>query len=128
MIEMIEFAEARLAEEEELAKAAKREGYPVGRVYHSAECALNGWWVGGSGRAARPISLMEGRYAARNDPDRTFRDIEGKRAIVAGYREACSFTGGSTHAMIRETLEMAVRNLLLRWSDHPGYDEAAWKP
>jgi hypothetical protein len=78
-----EFIEARLAEDEAGAKAAKREGYPAGRVYHSGEPALNGWWASGSGEAARGISLAEGRHAARHDPARVLRDVSQTRSLVA---------------------------------------------
>jgi hypothetical protein len=81
---------ARLAEDEAVAKAAEREGYPAGSE------PVNGWFVTpASGHAAtgygvppginvtRPITLAEGRHAARNDPARILRRAKAVRDLIA---------------------------------------------
>lgn len=78
---------AALDEEEAAANAAKRNGYPAGRVYHSGAPALNGWWAKNADEAVRPITLSEGRHAARNDPARTLRRVAAHREILDRYAE-----------------------------------------
>src|ERR1700761_9387725 len=78
---------AALDEEEAAAKAAQREGYPRARVYHSGPPALNGWGAKDADEAVRPISLAEGRHAARQDPARTLRRVAAHREILNRYTE-----------------------------------------
>jgi hypothetical protein len=73
------------------------------------------------------VDIRDGAHIVLQDPASVLRDIEGKRAIVEDYRTACSLVGGTEHAAIREVLEVAVRRLMLKWADHPDYNQA-WKP
>jgi Family of unknown function (DUF6221) len=135
---IVAFAEARLAEDEAAAKAAgdgSVADYRWREVDPVRQPGLIGTGKGdvvtfNRGTAAYAVSPSPGQAAhiARQDPASTLRDIKGKRQIVEDYRVACSCVGGSEHALVTEILAAAVRNLLLRWADHPGYQKEAWKP
>lgn len=128
MIDMIEFGYARLNEEEAAAKAVRRHPGPW---VHEAHSGLLPAARDIFDDAGDPVAIANGGYLADHivlhDPARTLRDIEGKRATIRALEIGCREVCGSDHALVREVLEQTVRNLLVRWADHPLYEEA-WKP
>jgi Family of unknown function (DUF6221) len=116
------FLAARLDETQALAEAAKRNGYP------SADFGpVNGWFVDPRqiGKPARPISLMEGKFAAAHDPSRVLREVEAKRRILKRHRNCgsgigyCDDGGHGSDGTDPGCAEM--RDLAAPWSDHPEF-------
>lgn len=127
---IIEFGYARLDEEEAAAKTAAS-GVGPDWVFDTADdwlCSAKGIFLADLSDPKDPVTPVQvGPFLARNDPSAVLRDIEGKRAIVRSLEIASREVGGSDHALVRDVWEQAVRNLLMRWDDHPDYEEA-WKP
>lgn len=122
---LAEFLKARLDEAAELAKAAKRNGYP------SADFGpVNGWFVDPAqiGKPARPISLMEGRYAAAHDPARALREVAADRKLLACWHEQDSRRSNSAEDEARAwLLDGLLADRAAIWSGHADYQQD-WKP
>jgi hypothetical protein len=120
------FLAARLDEDEEIAKRAKRNGYPVNSG------PLNGWWVKPGYNVAEPITLAAGTYAACHGPDRTLREIEGIRSILARYEDCLArmddpaYPQAVARDQAREYEDFVLPPLAAVYSDSPGYREE-WK-
>jgi hypothetical protein len=138
---VIAFAEARLAEDEALARAAAdgRDGdYRWQEVDPVCQPGLIGTRNGdvvtfNRGTAAYAVSPSRGQAAhiARHDPARALREVEGKRAILRAYREgtekmARQEAAGAVDNGVRgavTALYYAVLQMAAAWNDHPGYCE-----
>src|ERR1700722_19617465 len=87
--------------------------------------------------------LDEDEREIRNDPPmglgyarlgvRLLRDIKGARNILARYQDCLARTEDPAYPQVvardqvREYEDYVLPNLLMRWADHPDYDQE-WKP
>jgi Family of unknown function (DUF6221) len=72
--------------------------------------------------------VREGEHIARHDPARVLREVEAGRRIVARHRDCgdgMGYCGDGGHG--GDVLCPDMADLLVRWADHPDYDES-WKP
>jgi hypothetical protein len=110
------FLVARLDETQALAEAANRNGYP------SADFGpAHGWFVDPRqiGKPARPISLMEGKFAAAHDPSRVLREVEAGRKLLARWHEADSRRSVSAEDEARAwLLDGLLADRAAVWPDH----------
>lgn len=122
MIDPIAFIEARLAADEQTAKAAIGAG-------ERGEWTADGCCVEGDihiydegGHDER-----QAEHIARHDPARVLREVEAKRQLLEMYREAKVYYDANRSAPAGEAhgLWTAVRLLALAWADHPDY-RAEW--
>lgn len=130
---IVKFLEARIAEDEEAAKAAR----PGPWVLDEDEWRPEGPKIGdgalmvpteGSAPCNDEIPEADSRHIARHDPDRVLRECAAKRAIVDDYAYACDRgvedsdydIGAQTGEA--EVLGTAVRRLANVYSDHPDFN------
>lgn len=107
----LEFLRARLAEDEQVARAAS-----------DPNCYFD--LLGGS--------KAEERFLAVFDPARVLREIEAKRQILDAYESAVlddqrDPARGRATAAVRDALAETLRLLALAYSDHPDF-QSGWKP
>jgi len=109
---LTEFLEARIAEDEEVARGAVDE--QQGGHWHEPgdDMPMFGFSV------ALPLTFAE--HAARHDPARVLAECEAKRRIVASVERALRLgTNGLGPSVLRL--------LALPHADHADYDES-WRP
>ena len=120
-----EFLEARLSEDEAVAQTAGGGAWQhmLGAVVQHVLCVIE--------RVAlvQAPHLAAGGHIARHDPARVLRDVESTRALVelALRRQAdrdLEYGRDDPWPVDRIT---ELRLIAARWSDHPDYDEA-WRP
>ncbi|MFF3998558.1 DUF6221 family protein [Streptomyces cyaneofuscatus] len=126
---LVAFLKARLEDDERVARAAG-----------------DGWYGYDPEQQIAFVPPEDSRHIARQDPARTLREVEAKRAVLAAYCAAVSAreeaarlvqkarTSGWDPIMAeleeasaihkRDALHEVLRLLALPYSDHPGYEEA----
>jgi len=131
MDDLIAFVNARLGEDEKLAKAAQAPS-PWKAATHEADS----WIV--TDAAGDPVIYDEGRpsleeaaHIARHDPGRVLREAASKRAHIRMWE---AFAKNFTHIdetvfefAKREALEDVLAHDAAAWGDHPDYRQE-WKP
>ncbi|WP_280317280.1 DUF6221 family protein [Nocardia wallacei] len=65
-------------------------------------------------------------HIARHDPERVLRQCAAMRNVVKQYRLLCPRQFNWPEGML-ETLELNIRSLASIWSDHPDYREEEWR-
>lgn len=124
--DLVQFLRARLAEDEQTARAAHAPNWSTdGRtgLHYGVE---DGWMTDA-------LTTADADHIARHDPARVLRDINAKRDIVAQYEEAAS-GAASDDWLIRDTwrpalriLDPVLRALAQPYVDHPDYHDG-WRP
>lgn len=137
---IVEFLEARIAEDEAVAKAAR-----PGPWFHDSNLTC-GPRVPPDDFLMVPedpsdtispcndkIPDQDSRHIARHDPARILREVAAKRAIIKAYVDA-DIKAHDTYNFHEDILngesnglETAVETLAICWSDHPDFDEE-WRP
>jgi Family of unknown function (DUF6221) len=110
--DLIEFLKARLAEDEQVARAA--DGLPDVEVSYSSQAAQRAQYA----------------FLERYDPPRMLVEIKAKRWMIdEAERKARTLEERPTPGGLGVALHMrtALRHLALPYADHPDYDEA-WRP
>ena len=113
-----EFLEARITEDEEVARAAiqPEEMYPYGDrklprlEAHEWGAQIDGY-VGGTW----------GTHAARHDPARILAECAAKRAIIEQWDDPAFSDQGAYDAGHARATDDAVRALAVVYADHPDY-------
>lgn len=125
-VSIVEFVEARLADDEATARAVQDNSAPFnGQWYNDEGHALrtaNDWVLAYEhhGKTFAP-GLLD--HIARHDPARGLREIQAKRAVLDVYTLA-----HESHDVLGDgfvALDKAVRALAAIWSDHDEY-RAEW--
>lgn len=126
---IVEFLEARLAEDEAAASAGWPERWQVeGNNVQSAETGLRGGWEGLHTGVAH-LSMTVGKYQmevanaehiARHDPGRVLREVAAKRAIL----RHCIDDGASDWEEVGPVADSILEALARVYSDHPDFDPA----
>ncbi len=116
---LIAFVEARLADDERVARAVAGSGTWAAYL----EGGDDGWAIestpGGSPSAIVGDEAMT-RHMTRHDPEHVLRDVESKRAILA---QARAYSPELEHGDNGEwAFGLALGLLAKGWSDHPDYD------
>lgn len=136
MEELIAFIEARLAEDESMAKAASAGPWRVDdETYAEVIYAADDSSVVAGGRWGGEASVFEtnedARHIVRHDPARVLREVEAKRRLVHRYDEIARlvlpYYPSDRDQGYAEALAEAVRGMAAAWSDHPDY-RAEWQP
>ncbi|MGC0365029.1 hypothetical protein ABH922_003013 [Rhodococcus sp. 27YEA15] len=126
---IVEFLEARIAEDEAVARDAAKhhgqDGWHVNAVPHEGLIVWDSTDVPGH---STPTTV----HLARHDPARILREVAAKRAILAQAREAEEYyahmrgnglpaakAGGHVDA-----LTVTLTHLASTYADHPDYDES----
>jgi len=123
-VTLVEFLLARLAEDEQMARAAGH-GYghlPVGRPLNA------GWTQLDLTDNVRPA--YDQRFLRQHGPARVLREVEVKRAIVESYQrkvESMRRYPNAGNASGVMALDGVVRLLALPYADHGLYQEE-WRP
>lgn len=127
---LIEFVNARLDEDEATAKAALwADDSAEWTAFHRASTSAYGRWVivdsyeEGVTEIRAHAADDEGvaRHIARFDPARVLREVKGKREIVWRCTIWMNEPGPGADQ------ESYLMDLAAAWSDHPDYDES-WRP
>ncbi len=134
--DLIAFLEARLAEDEAAAKAAASVAGP--HWHHDR------FWPGDGSSATTMILSAAGSpladtlhrddeemapFIARHDPARALREVEADRRILARYQDCLArmedpdYPQGVARDQAREYEDFVLPNLLMKWADHPDYDQ-----
>ncbi|HEY3734249.1 MAG TPA: DUF6221 family protein [Streptosporangiaceae bacterium] len=116
---IVEFLQARLAEDELTAQAAI-DGSPGWRTYYDYRDVKDddGHFIVLAD--SRYPTAAQAAHIARHSPARILRECEIKRALIADYLHRDAF-GDQTG---RGTLEDTLKTLATAWSGHPDYDPA----
>ncbi|HEY1668517.1 MAG TPA: DUF6221 family protein [Trebonia sp.] len=129
---LIEFINARLAEEEATARAAGGGTWRTG-CYCEGPCT--GWGGGCCRVEGDDIKIYDegghdasqADHIARHDPARVLREIEAKRAILARYEdcldrmENLEFSAMAAREGLAEYEDSVLPNMAGAWSDHADY-------
>lgn len=128
---IVDFIEARIDEDEAAAKAATVGGgstwSAVGEPGESGELvdAEHGGFVAWNGEARAFPNYEDAVHIARHDPARVLRECEAKREIVRLYRDAWvqSTTGRGSRdkAVAVFACQTALYAVAGAYSDHPDY-------
>lgn len=110
---IVEFLEARLAEDERIAKA-------------TGEDTTYGFTWPNTQYEVRSSELI---HIRRHDPERALREVDAKRKIVDGYKRSIRGMGGpatgpNTAPMLAATSKAvcdSIHSLAAIYSDHPDY-------
>lgn len=137
-----EFLQARLAEDDALARACDpsawgANGSWIRPAQNGAPAAQGRYVLAADGEwhvLAKSYDLTPNtHHMARHDPARVLRDVEAKRRILAAYSWALDHrhedeeTGYWVAKGGRSTLLDTLHVLAAVWSDHPDYDPS-WSP
>ncbi|WP_253873361.1 DUF6221 family protein [Promicromonospora umidemergens] len=125
---LIEFLEARIAEDEAAAQAVEQSAPsdPELRAAHQdqlghSDAELTAWWK------RRETALHPtGTWMVGVSPRRALAECEAKRAII-GMHDAELDLPEQRRAGLEDGLRIAVRALALTYANHPDYDEE-WRP
>ena len=133
-MELAEFIEARLADDEEAAREASTAEWYLAQPA-KCECCQQIRAQDGGGSLVCSADDRDAAHIVRHDPARVLREVEAKREILTRYgfavRQAdvnqANGNGAEAEAWekIAGALELDTRSLAAIWSDHPDYD-AAW--
>lgn len=146
---IVEFLEARIAEDEAVAKAASsstqgdewesgNERRDSAMIYVRKPGGFD--WVGSAREAVFTAQISnqsnwraQPPHIARHDPARILREVAAKRAIIKAYVDA-DIKAHDTYNFHEDILngesnglETAVEALAICWSDHPDFSEG-WRP
>ena len=112
------FLLARIAEDEELARAAiePQEMHPYGDVRMPA-MAVSEWPDAVRGYLGGPW----GEHAANTNPARVLAECAAKRAIVERWDDPAFSDQGAYDAGYTRAIDDAVRALATPYADHPDY-------
>ncbi len=114
---IVEFLEARIVEDEWVAKSRLKDQSDVFSWPHEDGQTLS----------------LDLDYSRRHGPARVLREVEAKRAIIKAYVDA-DIKAHDTYNFHEDILngesnglETAVEALAICWSDHPDFNEE-WRP
>lgn len=139
MSDLVEFLTARLAEDEQIARAAAARASD----WHSSKGNVGGggeftdlgdpdeepYWHGDEVIVydeGWPL-VVEATHIARHDPARALREVEAKRALVDEFEEFDCLSCGSTRRSA-ELAAVVLGTLASVYLDHPDYDPAWAQP
>jgi hypothetical protein len=134
-VELREFIEARLAEDEAIALAVQqRAPWLVVGSYGDEGVKEDGYgWVA-TGAYNAGMDADDAAHIARHDPARVLRDVEAKRRLLAQYQAVCDeirAPKSAEHRMNARARQFALDEVLvtlaLPYADHPNYDPS-WSP
>ena len=134
-MDLVEFLNARLDEDEQAARAAGDDRWALIPVYEDATIR--------HGRMPEPRSIQmveangeevgnvhgvaHAEHIARHDPARVLAEVDAKRQVVAYVAGELEDKGGDNPWWYEDKLRPVLCLLALPYADHPDYDEA-WRP
>jgi hypothetical protein len=142
---LVEFLGARVAEDDQAARAARPGPWKVDREGWSAVEDMDGQLVAAKGfrvvdadaesYSLGGLRMADARHIARHGPARVLAEVQAKCNILDRYLFARdqivnplqSETERHTWAMIAQYLEVCVRDLVLPYAEHPECDPS-WLP
>lgn len=131
---IVEFLEARLAEDEAIARAIDNKqadsGWDFGYNQFGLAKTPPGWYV--TPHIGLAYEAESAAHIARNDPARVLREVAAKRAIIADMNHAEDVAEAEREVdreywsweSKAEALTDALRRLASVYADHPDYNES----
>lgn len=120
---IVEFLEARLAEEEAVAKAAfarLSENDPFTREWQFGESMGFGGLVNRAGTRTALSPTAESKHINRHGPVRVLQEVAAKRKLIKSIEELVQHAYGRDSA---EAIESELAPLAAIYSDHPDYQK-----
>lgn len=134
-MDIADFLQARLEEDEQAARAAVGEAVfaaQTGRWRFEPDSIPVVFAVAADGAKTQAANMEaaweareRGTHIARHDPARVLAEVESKRVVIASYKAARDsperWTAASSHVQ-HVVMKRVVRVLAAAYADHPDYD------